>query len=161
MKEMERMYAERAENSKREKLEEEEEARRLKEEEEKEKQRLMKESVARRGVESAEHLAKHYDGEEAFAQLPVNLPMVTYTRRGRKSHFIYNQLINRSRIVAPRRYGADSDNPSVYVTRNKLAMAGVTDSVIKHVGELSRHMRNTSKTKDVRISAQIEALNNS
>jgi len=154
VKDLENMYNERREAAVREREEDEAEAVRLKEEEEEERQRLVSESMKKKIGDlehGMEHMAKHFEGEEAFAQLPVNLPKITYTRRGRKSHFIYNKLINRSVIVDAKRFGAESEAPSVYVTRNKVHMPGVTDNDIKAVGELSRHFR---KTRELRLSMQ-------
>ena len=39
------------------------------------------------------------------AQFPINLPKITYVRKGKKCEFIYDALVGRSRVVGPRRYG--------------------------------------------------------
>ena len=95
-----------------------------------------------------------------MAQLPVNLPAIEYVKMGRKQVFIYNKLINRNLIVKPKRFGANSEHPSIYVTRNKVSMPGVTDSSIQAVGELSRHFRKTRQTREMRRTTQVRKLEN-
>ncbi len=164
--EMERVYAERRKKQEEERRLEDEEAKRLEEAEEAEAQRqaALAAAATERGrldkahSEPEAHRAHSHTDPNNRAQLPVNLPAITYTRRGRKSTMIYNSLINRSVIVDPLRFGHRSDYPSVYVTRNKVHMPGVTDTGIKAVGELSRHMRKTRRTRDFRMTADVKQL---
>lgn len=116
------------------------------EEEENTKQLNYQKSIGRSiDAESEEH---QVDPRDIGAQLPVNLPKIEYIKRGRKQVYLYNKLINRSVILQPKRYGAESTAPSMYVTRNKVNMPGVTDTEIKAVGELSRHFRKTRATRN-------------
>ncbi|GMH76579.1 hypothetical protein TL16_g07132 [Triparma laevis f. inornata] len=143
--EMEEQYAEKRRKAKEEALEEEEEEKMRLEEEENTKQLNYQKSIGRSiDAEGEEH---QVDPRDIGAQLPVNLPKIEYIKRGRKQVYLYNKLINRSVILQPKRYGAESTAPSMYVTRNKVNMPGVTDTEIKAVGELSRHFRKTRATR--------------
>eukprot|EP00518_Triparma_eleuthera_P020463 CAMPEP_0197564508 /NCGR_PEP_ID=MMETSP1320-20131121/30541_1 /TAXON_ID=91990 /ORGANISM="Bolidomonas sp., Strain RCC2347" /LENGTH=363 /DNA_ID=CAMNT_0043126427 /DNA_START=139 /DNA_END=1227 /DNA_ORIENTATION=+ len=147
---MEEEYAEKRRKAAEERKEEEEEEKRLVEQEEKGKQELYQNSLASGASQDDVGHGHEADQKDTGAQLPVNLPSIEYKRRGRKQVYIYNKLINRSVILQPRRYGAESSAPSTYVTRNKVNMPGVTDTEIAAVGELSRHFRKTRQTKDLR-----------
>ncbi|GMI63193.1 hypothetical protein ScalyP_jg5200 [Parmales sp. scaly parma] len=96
--------------------------------------------------------------DDGWAQKPVNLEKVYYNRKGRRSSFIYNRLINDSIIVQPKRFGATAEVKSVYVTQDKVDIAGVTDTLVKTVGSLSRHMRASKQktTREFRMSHQRE-----
>ena len=71
---------------------------------------------------------KDYGGDDSVAQLPINLNKIEYVRKGRKCELIYNALVGRSLIVNPKRFGADNENPSNYVLKNRVHMLGTMDS---------------------------------
>ena len=157
VQEMEKMYKEKRRRQQEEREREEEDERKREEEEER-KQANYKNALEGGGATTNWGDEVQFN-EEDFAQLPVNLPKIEYVRRGRKQVFIYNKLIDRSRIVQKKRYGAESENPSTYVTRNRVNMPGVTDTKIQAVGELSRHFRKTRQTRAKRatLSPQLSA----
>ena len=148
VKEMEAMYEDKRKKAEEERLEEEEEAKRLENEVEEQKKADYQRTL-RNNSSSALLTGDHHNGhlKSDMAQLPVNLPAIEYVKMGRKQVFIYNKLVNRSVIVKPKRFGAESEHPSIYVTRNKVNMPGVTNTQIKAVGALSRHFRKTRATR--------------
>jgi hypothetical protein len=145
---MEAMYEDKRKKAEEERLEEEEEAKRLENEVEEQKKADYQRTL-RNNSSSALLTGDHHNGhlKSDMAQLPVNLPAIEYVKMGRKQVFIYNKLVNRSVIVKPKRFGAESEHPSIYVTRNKVNMPGVTNTQIKAVGALSRHFRKTRATR--------------
>jgi ankyrin repeat protein len=146
VKEMETMYEEKRRKAEEDRRFEEEEAKRLENELESRKLAEYQRSIeANSSSHTIEETNDHLHSKDT-AQLPVNLPAIEYVKMGRRQVFIYNKLINRSVIVKPKRFGASSEHPSLYVTRNKVHMPGVTDTSIQAVGELSRHFRKTRKT---------------
>ncbi|GMI00957.1 hypothetical protein TrVE_jg1741 [Triparma verrucosa] len=150
--EMEAQYAEKRRKAAEEARQEEEEEKKRLEEEENQKQVDYQRSLDNGSKVDAEGEDHQVDPRDIGAQLPVNLPKIEYIKRGRKQVYLYNKLINRSVILQPNRYGAQSSAPSTYVTRNKVNMPGVTDTEIQAVGELSRHFRKTRGTRAARMT---------
>jgi len=147
VKEMEAMYDEKRKKAEEERKLEEEEANRLEKELEEQKQAEYQKTLKNNSI-SGDHHETNDHLQSDMAQLPVNLPAIEYVKMGRKQVFIYNKLVNRNKIVNSKRFGAGSEHPSIYVTRNKVNMPGVTDTTIQAVGELSRHFRKTRATRE-------------
>ena len=145
MQEMEAQFAEKRRLAEMQKKAEEEEERRKEEEEEDRRKKYVEGLLQQREEmgEGGSGAKDDYEGvdESKWAQKPVNLDRVYYVRKGRRSSFIYNRLINDSLIVQPKRFGATAEMKSAYVVKDKVDIAGVTDTTIKSVGQLSRHMR--------------------
>ena len=140
-------YAEKRRVVAQERREEEEEEKRRVEQEEEEKQELFQSSLASRASQDDFEHGHEADQKDTGAQLPVNLPSIEYKRRGRKQVYIYNKLINRSVILQPKRYGAESSAPSTYVTRNRVNMPGEERRGAKRRAEKSL-LRASMRTAD-------------